>query len=409
MSHNANAITDVALPRSSAAASGDDLSQAVVAKVRGVLGEAKQPIALHEPEFAGREWDYVKECLDTGWVSSVGSYVDRFERDVAAFTGCHQAIATSNGTSALHICLLVAGVEPGDEVLIPTLTFIATANAVSYIRAVPHFVDSEAISLGVDAAKLDAYLADVAHIVDGACRNRCTGALIRALIVMHVFGHPSDLDALMEVAARWNIILIEDAAESIGSYYHGRHTGNFGLVSALSFNGNKIVTTGGGGAVLTNDPALGRRAKHLSTTARTAHRWSFLHDEVGYNYRMPNINAALGCAQFEQLPSMLERKRRLAARYDAAFSDVSGIRFLQEPPGTIGNYWLNAIILDEQLAKYRDSLLTALNDAHYVSRPIWTLMHKLPMYRECPRMACEFAETIEARLINLPSSPKLVV
>lgn len=384
-----------------------ELSRSVVATVRGLLGTPQTPISLHEPEFNGREWDYVKECLDTGWVSSVGSYVDRFERDIAAFTGSAHAVATSNGTSALHTCLLLAGVEPGDEVLIPTLTFIATANAVSYIHATPHFVDSETVSLGVDAAKLEAYLSDIAEVSNGVCRNRRTGAIIRALVVMHVFGHPGDLDAFVALADRWKLVLIEDAAESLGSYYHGRHTGNFGLISALSFNGNKIVTTGGGGAVITNDLALGRRAKHLTTTARTAHRWSFLHDEVGYNYRMPNINAALGCAQFEQLPDMLARKRRLAARYEKAFAGLNGVRFLREPPGTTANYWLNAIILDEALAAHRDDLLGALNDAGYGSRPVWTLMHKLPMYDACPRMNLDVAEQMEARLVNLPSSARL--
>ncbi len=380
---------------------------AVLGAMRRVLGEPARPLPLHEPEFAGREWDYVKECLDTGWVSSVGSYVDRFERDLGACTGAVHAVATSNGTSALHICLLLAGVKPGDEVLMPTLTFIATANAASYAGAVPHFVDSEAVSLGVDAVRLDAHLRDTARLVDGACVNQCTGATIRAMVVMHVFGHPADLDALAEVARRWHLVLIEDAAESLGSSYRGRHTGNVGRVSALSFNGNKVVTTGGGGAVLTNDATLGRRAKHLTTTARTPHRWNFLHDEVGYNYRLPNLNAALGCAQLERLPSMVERKRRLAARYDAAFAPVEGVAFLREPPGTSSNYWLNAIVLDARHEGRRDALLAALNDAGYMSRPVWTLMHKLPMYRACPRSDLALAEQMELRIINLPSSPKL--
>ncbi|UPJ51959.1 LegC family aminotransferase [Bradyrhizobium sp. 200] len=384
-----------------------NLQAVIVAAVRGLLGDAGQPLALHEPEFAGREWDYVKDCLDTGWVSSVGSYVDRIERDIASFTGCKHAIATSNGTSALHICLLLAGVDAGDEVLIPALTFIATANAVSYIRAVPHFVESEAVSLGVDTGKLDAYLQETAQIVNGVCVNRSTGAPIKALVAMHVFGHPSDLDALVDLAQRWKLVLIEDAAESLGSYYHGRHTGNFGRISALSFNGNKIVTTGGGGAVLTNDPELARRAKHLTTTARLPDRWNFLHDEVGYNYRMPNINAALGCAQLERLPAMLQRKRQLATRYQQAFATLDGARFLSEPPGTSSNYWLNAIVLDENLAAYRDDVLGALNDAGYGSRPVWTLMHRLSMYRDCPRMGLDVAEQMEARLINLPSSARL--
>jgi perosamine synthetase len=383
------------------------LPEAIVAAVRGLLGDAGQPLALHEPEFAGREWDYVRDCLDTGWVSSVGSYVDRIERDIASFTGCKYAIATSNGTSALHICLLLAGADAGDEVLVPALTFIATANAVSYIRAVPHFVESEAVSLGVDAGKLEAYLQETAQVVNGVCINRRSGAPIKALVAMHVFGHPSDLDALVDLAQRWKLVLIEDAAESLGSYYHGCHTGNFGRISALSFNGNKIVTTGGGGAILTNDPELARRAKHLTTTARLPDRWNFLHDEVGYNYRMPNINAALGCAQLERLPTMLRRKRQLAERYQQAFTTLDGVRFLSEPPGTSSNYWLNAIVLDENLAAHRDDVLRALNDAGYGSRPVWTLLHRLPMYKDCPRMTLDVAGQMEARLINLPSSSKL--
>jgi perosamine synthetase len=379
----------------------------VLAAVREVLGPTTQTIALHEPEFAGREWDYVKECLDTGWVSSVGAYVDRFERDLSACTGAAHAVATSNGTAALHMCMLLAGVQAGDEVLIPTLTFIATANSVSYLAATPHFVDSETMSLGVDATKLDAYLREIAHVEGDRCINRRTGATIRALVVMHVFGHPCDLDALDDVARRWKVVLIEDAAESLGASYHGRHTGNVGRLSALSFNGNKVVTTGGGGAVLTNDPELGRRAKHLTTTARTPHRWNFVHDEVGYNYRLPNLNAALGCAQLEQLPSMIERKRALAARYQRALACVDGVRFLEEPADTRSNYWLNAIVLDAANEALRDDLLGALNDAGYMSRPVWTLMHTLPMYQPCPRMDLSVAERMQARVINLPSSAKL--
>lgn len=379
----------------------------IVDAVRSVLGLASATVPLHEPEFHGREWEFVKECIDTGWVSSVGSYVDRFERDLSEITGARHAVATCNGTSALHACLLLAGVGHGDEVLMPTLTFIATANAASYIGAVPHFVDSEEVSLGVDAAKLGAYLRDTARVENGTCINHRTGRAIRALVVMHVFGHPCDLDALSEVAARWHLPLIEDAAESLGSSYHGRHTGNVGVLSALSFNGNKVVTTGGGGAVLTNDPALGKRAKHLTTTARTPHRWSFLHDEVGYNYRLPNLNAALGCAQLERLPDMLRRKRDLAARYAAAFGSLPGVRFLREPDGTRSNYWLNAIALADGGEARRDEVLTALNDAGYMSRPLWTLMHKLPMYCDCPRMDVSVADRMEAAVINVPSSAKL--
>jgi perosamine synthetase len=259
----------------------------------------------------------------------------------------------------------------------------------------------------MDAGKLDAYLRQSAEIANGVCINRRTGAQIKALVVMHVFGHPCHISSLVDVAQRWKLVLIEDAAESLGSYYRGRHTGTFGLVSALSFNGNKIVTTGGGGAVLTNDPELARRAKHLTTTARLPDRWNFLHDEVGYNYRMPNINAALGCAQLEQLPEMLQRKRRLADRYQEAFAALEGVRFLSEPADTSSNYWLNAIVLERNFAAYRDDVLGALNDAGYGSRPVWTLMHRLPMYKDCPRMALDVAEQMEARLINLPSSARL--
>lgn len=383
------------------------LVESVLSAVRRVLGSPGSMLALHEPEFNGREWEYVKDCIDTGWVSSVGSYVDRFERDLSAYTGAAHAVATSNGTSALHVCLQLAGVRAGDEVLMPALTFIATANAVSYLSAVPHFVDSEEVSLGVDADALERYLRATARIEDGVCMNRRTGAPIRALVVMHVFGHPSDLDALDALARRWHLELVEDAAESLGSTYRGRHTGNVGRLAALSFNGNKVVTTGGGGAILTNDPALGRRAKHLTTTARVPHRWNFIHDEVGYNYRLPNLNAALGCAQLERLPDMVERKRHLAQAYQQAFRDVSGVRFLTEPNDTSSNYWLNAIVLDEANAGRRDELLTALNDAGYMSRPIWTLMHRLPMYEACPRMDLRAAQQMEARVINVPSSAKL--
>ena len=393
------------------ASSADDLLSPVVRgvldAVARVLGPPRGTIALHEPEFAGREWEYVKECIDTGWVSSVGSYVDRFERELAAYTGAQAAIATSNGTAALHTCMILAGVQPGDEVLLPTLTFIATANAVTYANATPHFLDSETVSLGIDASRTDAYLREVATLVDGVCVNRRTGAPIRALVAMHVFGHPADLDALVEVAARWKLVLIEDAAESLGSSYRGRHTGNVGLVSALSFNGNKIVTTGGGGAVLTNDAALARRAKHLTTTARVGHPWSFIHDEIGYNYRLPNLNAALGCAQLEQLPAAVERKRHLALRYEHELRAVPGVTFLHEPPHTRANYWLNAVILAEEERGERDALLRALNDAGYMARPLWTLMHRLPMYSACPRMEVSVAESLEARVVNLPSSARL--
>jgi len=380
---------------------------AISAAVRAVVPASRTCVGLHEPEFRGNEWVYVKECLDSGWVSSVGKYVDRFESMLRDFTGAAHVVATVNGTAALHICLQLVGVQRGDEVLIPTLTFIATANAVSYIGATPHFVDSEARTLGVDASKLEVYLRESAEIRDGSCRNRRTGAVIRALMPVHTFGHPVDLDAIVELCARWRIALVEDAAESLGSLYRGRHTGNFGRVAGLSFNGNKIVTTGGGGAILTNDPETGRRAKHLTTTARVAHRWAFIHDEVGYNYRLPNLNAALGCAQIERLSEFLERKRRLAERYIEAFRDVAGVTVMREPDNCRSNYWLNALLLDKAEQAALDAILTALNDAGLMVRPVWTLMHRLPMYATCPRMDLSCAEMLEQRIVNLPSSPFL--
>jgi perosamine synthetase len=383
------------------------LPEEVLAAVRASLPAPDGGVSLHEPEFRGQEWAYLKDCLDTGWVSSVGAYVDRIERDLEAITGATHAVATSNGTAALDICLRLAGVKPGDEVLVPALTFVATANAVAYQGATPHFVDSEAATLGVDPMRLDAYLHETARLDGEVCLNTRTGAPIRALMVMHVFGHPCDLDGLAEVAARWKLALVEDAAEGLGSRWNGRHVGNVGLVSALSFNGNKIVTTGGGGAILTNDAELGRRAKHLTTQARVPHKWSFIHDEVGWNYRMPNLNAALGCAQLERLPDMMARKAVLARRYAEAFGQVGGVRLLTARPRAEVNHWLNALILDRPDMAMRDALLAALNAAGFMARPLWTLMHRLPMYADCPRDALPVAEALEASVINLPSSAKL--
>ncbi|NTV49361.1 MAG: LegC family aminotransferase [Geobacteraceae bacterium] len=379
-------------------------TQAVINALQTVLPSGDGLIPLHEPCITGNEWTYVKECLDTGWVSSVGKFVDRFEEDLAAYTGVKRAIAVVNGTAALHICLLLADVKPGDEVLMPALTFIATANAVSYCGAIPHFIDSEEATLGVDSSKLNIYLEEIAeHRTDG-CYNRLTGRRIKAIVPMHTFGHPVDLDPLVEVCQRFDITLIEDAAESLGSLYKGRHTGQWGLLSALSFNGNKTITTGGGGAILTNDEELGRLAKHITTTAKVPHRWEFNHDMVGYNYRMPNINAAIGCAQLEQLPGFLAAKRDLAERYHQAFTGIPGIRFFSEPANSRSNYWLNTLLLDEECAGQRNALLEATNDTGVMTRPAWTLMHKLPMFTGCPKMDLSVAESFEQRLLNIPSS-----
>ena len=378
----------------------------VLAALDAVL-PPQRPIVLHEPEFQGNEWQYVKVCLDSGWVSSVGSYVSRFEHILEDFTGAARSIAVVNGTAGLHVALQLAGVLPGDEVLVPALTFVATANAVSYCGATPHFVDCEEITLGVDPVALAAYLEEIAELKAGACINRQTGRSIRALVVMHTFGHPVVLDALLALSERFALPLIEDAAESLGSTYHRRHTGTLGRLGVLSFNGNKIITTGGGGAILTNDHTLADRAKHLTTTARTSERWVFRHDCIGYNYRMPNLNAALGCAQMETLPTMLASKRSLARRYQDAFAGIVGLRFVTEPEDCCSNYWLNALLLDESRESLLPELLEATNAAGVMTRPAWALMHHLPMYAACPRMSLPVAESLEKRLLNIPSSAVL--
>jgi perosamine synthetase len=384
-----------------------DLIDGIVRRIVAVLGSARTQVPLHEPTFAGNEWQYVKECLDTGWVSSVGSYVDRLEADLADYTGARRAVVVVNGTAALYIGLKVLGVKQGDEVLVPSLSFVATANAVAHCGAVPHFVDSEAGTLGIDVPLLNEYLARVARVRDGECINSATGARIAALIPMHTFGHPVDLDALLELGERFRIPVLEDAAESLGSLYKGRHTGTFGALGALSFNGNKIVTTGGGGALITDDDALAKRAKHLTTTARLSHRWSFIHDEVGYNFRMPNLNAALGCAQLEQLPGFIERKRQLAVRYADAFKAIPGAKIFIEPSFARSNYWLNVLLLDRPDQLLRDQLLTDLNAAGVLARPAWNLLHTLPMFAASPRMQLSGAVELTNRIVNLPSSASL--
>lgn len=383
-----------------------DFVKQVVDAIRQVAGPS--PVALHEPRFAGNEWAYLKECLDSTFVSSVGKFVDRFEADLAAFTGARHAVAVVNGTAALHIALKLAGVEAGDEVLIPALTFVATANAVAYCGATCHFVDSEERTLGVDPHKLREYLVATTEQRNGLCVNHATGQVIRALVPMHTFGHPVDLDGLLAVAHDFNLVLVEDAAESLGSYYHGRHTGTFGRFGTLSFNGNKTITTGGGGAILTNDPELARTAKHLTTTAKLPHRWAFEHDQIGYNYRLPNINAALGCAQLEQLPGFLDAKRRLFQRYQTAFAGIEGAGIVPEPEGCQSNYWLQTLLLTPDKADQQEAILAASNDTGLMTRPAWTLMNRLRPYRDCPAMDLTCAVSLATRLINVPSSTNLV-
>jgi perosamine synthetase len=382
------------------------LPDQIVSAIHSVVGAG--PVGLHEPTFSGNEWLYVKECLDSTFVSSVGKFVDRFEDDLAAYTGAKHAVAVVNGTAALHIALLLAGVKANDEVLVPALTFIATANAISYCGATPHFVDSEETTLGISTAKLRDYLQTHTQQRSGQCVNVATGQVIRAMVPMHAFGHPVDINGLLGVAHDFNIIIVEDAAESLGSTYHSQHTGTFGLMGTLSFNGNKTITTGGGGAILTNDTTIAQRAKHITTTAKVPHAWEFIHDEIGYNYRLPNLNAALGCAQLEQLPAKLIAKRTLFDRYHTAFSEVKGAKLVAEPAQCLSNYWLQTIMLNVDQTHHRNSILQSTNEAGFMTRPVWRLLHQLKPFTNCPRMDLSTAEQLAQRLINIPSSPSLL-
>lgn len=358
-------------------------------------------IPLHAPVFNGRERSYVADTIDSTFVSSVGAYVDRFEREMATYTGSPRAVATVNGTAALHIALKLAGVNPGELVVTQPLTFVATCNAIAYCGAEPVFIDVERETLGLSPAALEEWLSEHASLdAEGHCRTKADGKIVRACVPMHTFGHPADIDGLVAVCTRWNVALVEDAAESLGSLYKGKHTGTFGLVGTLSFNGNKIITTGGGGMVLAGE-TIGARAKHLTTTAKIPHPYEYVHDEVGYNYRMPNLNAALGCAQLEMLESFIKGKRELAARY-ASFFAGSELEFVTEPAECRANYWLNAVICQDRA--HRDALLKASNDNGVMTRPIWALMNRLPFHEGARSGALPNAHWLEERVVNIPSS-----
>lgn len=379
-----------------------------VATLQGVL-PPQRPLALHEPLFRGNESAFVQECISTGWVSSVGKFVDRFERDLAEFTGARHAVVVVNGTAALHMALYLSGVKAGDEVLVPALSFVATANAVAHSGGVPHFVDSEDRTLGLDPVALRGYLGRIAEKTADGWRNRETGRRLAAVVPMHTFGHPMDIEGLLALAHDYDLTLVEDAAESLGSRYHGRHTGTFGRCGALSFNGNKILTTGGGGALLIDDPEMARRAKHITTTAKLPHRWEFMHDELAWNYRMPNLNAALGCAQLEQLLVFIDAKRHLARRYQQAFAADPDFEFVAEPENCRSNYWLNTVKLKQPSMILRDRVLAHANDNGLMVRPIWRLLTSLPMYAKCPCAPLPVSTWLEGAIVNLPSGPALTL
>jgi aminotransferase in exopolysaccharide biosynthesis len=372
----------------------------VIQFIRTTFHEPNEFIQLHHPCFAGKEKEYLTECIDTTYVSSVGKFVDRFEEMTAEYTGAKKAVVCVNGTNALYFALLLADVEANDEVITQSLTFIATANAISYCGAHPVFIDVDRDTMGLSPEKMEDWLRENAEIRNNECFNKGTGRRIKACVPMHTFGHPVHLDELAAVCAEYHIELIEDAAESLGSFYKGKHTGTYGKIGILSFNGNKTITTGGGGMLLFADEKIAAKAKHLTTQAKVPHRWEFVHDHIGYNYRMPNINAALGCAQMEQLPLFLASKRDLAEKYCSFFKN-KGIDFFTEPKDCSSNYWLNVVLLNNR--EERDAFLTETNDNGVMTRPIWQLMNRLPMFQDCQCGDLSNAEWFEERVVNIPS------
>ena len=359
-------------------------------------------IPLHEPRFGGNEKKYLGECIDSTFVSSVGKFVDKFEAQFAKKVGSQYAVATVNGTSALHISLLLANVEADDEVITQPLTFIATCNAISYCGAKSIFIDVDRDTMGMSPASLTNFLEESCELIDNQCINKTTQKIIKACVPMHTFGHPCRIDEVKALCDKWHIFLVEDSAESLGSYYKDKHTGTFGQLGAFSFNGNKIITSGGGGVIVTDDEALAKKAKHLTTTAKIPHSFEYTHDSVGYNYRMPNLNAALLVAQLEQLDGFLESKRELAAKYEGFFQDIENITFVKELENAVSNYWLQAIVLDNP--EERDKFLEFINKNGIMARPIWKLMNELEMFKECQCGNLDNSKYLEQRVVNIPSS-----
>jgi len=370
--------------------------------IRKQFNEPKKFIPLHEPRFYGNERKYVLDAIDSTFVSSVGAYVDEFEKMMCKITGAKYAVALVNGTNAIHLSLLLAGVKQGDEVLTQPLTFVATTNAISYCNATPHFIDVDKDTMGLSPTKLRKHLQEIALLKDNKCYNKNTGKRIAACIPMHTFGLPLYIDELAKLCKEYNIPLIEDGAESLGSFYKGQHTGTFGLLGTFSFNGNKTVTSGGGGAIITNNKELAKKAKHLSTQAKIPHKWDYRHDQIGYNYRMPNLNAALACAQLEQLDEYIENKRELSNLYFEFFKNYQSIYLVREIKYAKSNYWLNAILLKNK--EQRDVFLEYTNSKKIMTRPIWSLMNKLEMFKNCPKADLSNAEWLEDRVVNITSS-----
>jgi len=372
--------------------------------IREEFNNPEEFIPLHEPRFIGNERNYVIDAIDSTFVSSVGRYVDQFEQMMADITGAQHAVAVVNGTSALHIALLLAGVKPDDEVITQPLTFVASANAISYTGAKPMFIDVDRDTLGMSPEKLDHFLQKNLTKKDGSWVNRVTGKKIAACVPMHTFGLPCRIDQIVDICKNYEIPVVEDAAESLGSTYKSKHTGTFGKLGIFSFNGNKTITCGGGGAIVTDDKSLAEKAKHITTTAKKNHRWEYVHDEIGYNYRMPNLNAAMACAQLEMLKRFVENKRRLNEQY-ASFFDHKDIKLIREIEGARSNYWLNAIVLTDR--DQRDEFLAYSNDHKVMTRPIWRLLNKLQMFSDAYTGNLENAEWLEDRIVNIPSSVRI--
>lgn len=364
--------------------------------------KTKEFIPLHEPRFIGNEKKYLNDCIDSTFVSSVGKYVDLFEEHFAKIVGSKYAIATVNGTSALHISLLLANVQKEDEVITQPLTFIATCNAIDYIGAKPIFVDVDLDTMGLSSKILEKFLDTNCETINNQCINKVSGKIIKACVPMHTFGHACKIDEIKNICDKWNIILVEDSAESLGSYYKKQHTGTFGKLGAFSFNGNKIITSGGGGVIVTDDEKLAKRAKHLTTTAKVAHPFEYVHDEIGYNYRMPNLNAALIVAQLEQLEKFIDSKRALALQYEEFFKGQDKIDFIKEPENSKSNYWLQSVIVKD--VENRDKFLEFTNKNGVMTRPIWKLMNELEMFKNAQCSTLENSKYLEERVVNISSS-----
>lgn len=379
-----------------------------IKSLKSVTNYKSEDVPLHEPEFSDLEVGYVRDCIKSGWVSSAGEFVGEFEKKLCRTLNCEYAIAMSSGTSALQVALICCGIKSNDEVLVPALTFVATANAVAHVRATPHFIDSNFETLGVCPDLLREHLEATTYMSGGQTINKQSGNVISAIIPMHAFGHPVDIDPVMAVAEEFNLKVVEDAAEALGSKYKNRFCGTFGEVGMLSFNGNKIITTGGGGALVTNSQAIAKHARHLSTTAKLDHRFKYQHDEVAFNFRMPNLNAALGCAQIDKLDDFLARKRTLFEIYEEEFKNSELVDLFKEPTNASSNHWLNSVLIKKEYASYCDFILQAACESGIQCRPAWTLMSELPMFEDCPKASLKNAEEITSRLINIPSSPGLV-